>query len=313
MNTIIKTGFFLLASLLCFNFPLSYAFEATEDVTGANDSQFFKRYPRSKIDSYSKTTTDDYLLALGAPKTVNGVMVLEYSERLSGSLTRHTYRSPDAEPSELVFAHFQTQLLSLAHRVLFECHGRECGSSNQWANRIFDVRKLYGPERYQHYLAAQLNTEKGPLFVALYSIQRGNKRVYTQLDLLTPDGNSAMALDVNPDTILATLKSDGVFNLRNLQFDQDDKLTTDSTQSLSRVVAALNKNSRLKFYLTGHLAENGSLDSLKARSLLRAESVLQALVEQGIRAERLSAQGVGPLAPIKKDSEDANRIGLVLQ
>jgi outer membrane protein OmpA-like peptidoglycan-associated protein len=313
MNTLIKTGFFLLASLLCFNFPLSYAFEATEDVTGASDSQFFKRYPRSKIDSYSQAATDDYLLALGAPKTVNGVMVLEYSERLSGSLTRYTYRSPDAEPSKLVFAHFQTQLVSLSHRVLFECHGRECGSSNQWANRIFDVRKLYGPERHQHYLAAQLNTDKGPLFVALYSIQRGNKRVYTQLDLLTPDSNSAMALDVNPDTILATLKSDGVFNLRNLQFDQDDKLTTDSTPRLSPVVAALNKNSRLKFYVAGHLAENGSLDSLKARSLMRAESVLQALVEQGIRAERLSAQGVGPLAPIKKDSDDANRIGLVLQ
>jgi outer membrane protein OmpA-like peptidoglycan-associated protein len=313
MITIRKTCIFLIASLLCFNFPLSYAFEAADDAVGASDSQLFKRYPRSKIDSYSQASTDDYLFALGATKTVNGVMALEYSERLAGSLTRHTYRSPDGEASDLAFEHFRSQLTALPHSLLFECHGRKCGSSNQWANRIFGVRKLYGPERYQHYLAAQLNTEKGPLFMALYSIQRGNKRVYTQLDLLSPDSNSAMSLDVNPDTILTVLKSEGVFNLRNLQFDKDDKLAADSKPRLNSVVAALNKNSRLKFYVVGHIANEGALDSLKARSLTRAESVLQALVEQGGNIERLSAQGVGPLAPIRKDSEYADRIGFVLQ
>jgi len=317
MNTIKKTGLSIIASLLCFNFPLSYAFEATEDVVGASDSQFFKRYPRSKIDSYSQTATDGYLLALGAPKTVNGVMALEYSERLTGSLTRHTYRSPDGEASELVFEHFQAQLAALSHRLLFECHGRECGSSNQWANRIFSVRKLYGPERYQHYLAAQLNTDNGPMFVALYSIQRGNKRVFTQLDVLTPGKGSITELAVNPDTILAVLKSEGVLSLRNLSFDESGKLTADGEQRLSAVVKALNSNSRLKLYVVGHAAGSLTLaetvDVLTARSLTRAESVVQVLTAQGVGAERLSAQGVGPLAPIRQNSEDANRISLVLQ
>jgi len=317
MNTIKIPAFFILASVLCFNFPLSHAYEATDDVAGASDSEFIQRYPRSKIDSYSQTATDDYLLALGAPKTVNGVMTLEYSERLSGSLTRHTYRSPDGEVSGLVFEHFRDQLTALSHRLLFECHGRECGSSNEWANRIFSVRKLYGSERYQHYLAARLNTEDGPLFVALYSIQRGNKRVFTQLDLLAPAKGSITELAVNPDTILAVLKSEGVFNLRNLVFDDSDKLTLAAEQRLTAVVKALNSNSRLKLYVVGHVARSltraETFDALKARSLTRAESIVQVLTAQDVSAERLSAQGVGPLAPNRQNGEDANRIALVLQ
>lgn len=313
MMTIKKTGFSLLALLLCCSATGSFAFEATEDVAGAKESEFFKRYPQSKIDAYSQTQSVDYLLALGAPKTVNGVMVLEYSERLAGELTRITYRAPDNYPSQDVFEHFSSQLNLLSHSVLFECHARKCGSSNQWANRIFDIRKLYGPERYQHYLAAQLSTAHGPVFVALYSIQRGNKRVYTQLDLLEPEKGAFLELAVNPDTILSVLKTKGVFNLRNLQFDTADKLAADSEQRLASVVTALRKNSRLKLYVVGHLEGDEAVDVLKARSLARAQSVLMALAAQGVSSERLSAQGVGPLAPVRQRSEDAARVGLVVQ
>jgi len=166
-------------------------------------------------------------------------------------------------------------------------------------------------------LAAQLNTENGPLFVALYSIQRGNKRVFTQLDLLAPAKGSITELAVNPDTVLAVLKSEGVFNLRSLPFDDSDKLTADGEQRLSAVVKALKSNSRLKLYVVGHVTRSLTraemVDALMARSLTRAESVVQALTAQGVAAERLSAQGVGPLAPIRQNSEDANRIALVLQ
>lgn len=203
--------------------------------------------------------------------------------------------------------------MALSHELLFECHGRECGSSNQWANRIFGISKLYGPQRYQHYLAANISTADGPLLIALYSIQRGNKRVYTQLDLLVPEQGVATELAVNPETILAALKSKGVFNLRNLKFAQDDRLSTEASQRLASVIAALKKNNRLKVYVVGHLAGADDLDVLKQRSQQRADTVRQALVDGGVKSVRLSAQGVGPLAPIQQASENADRIGLVVQ
>lgn len=311
--TLRNAGLFILTTVLCFNVPVSYGFDASEDVAGAADSTYFERYPRSKIDEFSQLDASDYLLALDSPKTVNGLMEIDYSERFAGKLTRITYRASDGEPSELVFNHFRNQLMALSHELLFECHGRECGSSNQWANRIFGLSKLYGPQRYQHYLAAKISTDDGPLLMALYSIQRGNKRVYTQLDLLMPEQGMATKVAANPDTVLAVLKSEGVFSLRNLAFDQNNNLNAEASQRLASVVAALNKSSRLKLYVVGHLAGSDDLDMLKKRSQQRADAVRQVLVDGGIKSERLSAQGVGPLAPIRQDSDDANRISLVVQ
>jgi len=302
----------LLLFACCLIIPSVQAYESSEDVTGASESALFQRYSQSKIVAYNQLVTADYLLALGAPKTVNGVMVLEYSERLAGDLTRITYQAPDDYSSEDMFVHFSSQLNQLSHKVLFECHARKCGSSNEWANRIFNIRKLYGPERYQHYLAVQIDTQQGPLFVALYSIKRGNKRVYTQLDLLKPQQGSFRELSVNPDTVLAQFKQQGIFELANLEFDDQDKLTGNTTVLLDSVIAALQKSSRLKLYVVGHLRTDQGLELLQQRSLTRAQSVVDVLVQSGIDSQRLSAQGVGPLAPVNQGG-GVDRIGLVVQ
>lgn len=308
---IIKISYTIIFSWCLFVIPVQ-AFEQAEDVTGAVDSALFQRYAQSKIVAYKQLVTSDYLLALGAPKTVNGVMTLDYSERLAGDLTRITYRAPDDYPSEEMFKHYASQLNQVPHKVLFECHARECGNSNQWANRILNNRKLYGPERYQHYLAVQIETQQSPIFVTIYSIKRGNKRVYTQLDLLQPKAGSFRELLVNPDTILAQLKQQGIVELSNLQFDEKDKLTTDSVILLDSVIIALQKNTRLKLYVVGHLRQKQAFEILQQRSLAQAQSVVDVLVQKGINGERLSAQGIGPLASTKT-SGSINRITLLVQ
>ncbi|MEH6397376.1 OmpA family protein, partial [Pseudoalteromonas sp.] len=75
---------------------------------------------------------------------------------------------------------------------------------------------------------------------------------------------------------------------------------------------ALQKNTRLKLYVVGHLREKQSLEALQQRSLSRAQSVVDVLVQRGINSERLSAQGIGPLAPTKT-SGSINRITLLVQ
>lgn len=298
--------------LCCFFVMPVQAFERDEDVAGAADATLFQRYAQSKIVAYKQLITSDYLLALGAPKTVNGVMTLDYSERLAGDLTRITYRAPDDYSSEQMFKHFTSQLNQSPYKVLFECHARECGNSNQWANRILNILKLYGPERYQHYMAVQVETQQGPVFVVLYSIKRGNKRVYTQLDVLQPKAGSFRQLSVNPDTILAQLKQQGMVTLSNLQFDGKDNVTSDAESLLDSVIAALQRNTRLKLYVVGHLREKQTLKILQQRSLSQAQSVVDLLVQKGINSERLSAQGVGPLAPTEK-SDSISQIALVVQ
>ena len=100
--------------------------------------------------------------------------------------------------------------------------------------------------------------------------------------------------------------------LSNLQFDGKDNVTSDAESLLDSVIAALQRNTRLKLYVVGHLREKQTLKILQQRSLSQAQSVVDLLVQKGINSERLSAQGVGPLAPTEK-SDSISQIALVVQ
>ena len=112
--------------------------------------------------------------------------------------------------------------------------------------------------------------------------------------------------------MLTQFKQQGTFELANLKFDDQDKLTGNTTVLLDSVIAALQKNSRLKLYVVGHLRTDQGLEVSQQRSLTRAQSVVDVLVQSGIDSQRLSAQGVGPLAPVNQ-SGSIDRIGLVVR
>jgi len=290
---------------------MASAFElAQEDVAGAADYAGIDRYPDSKIEQYSSATPTDYTLVLGKLKKINNQLEPEYVKRLSGQLTRITYRIPEGYSPLTAFKYYADQFVSA--ELLFECRARECGSSSYWANQIFNLSILYGPDKDQHYGVYRLKLEGKELLVVIYSIMRGNKRVYAHLDILETKINRTHDLSINPDTLLKSLRQNKRLVLAELAFDGEDELEKTSLESLDTLVKALNKNIRLKFYVVGHVNSAGTFDHQLARSLKRAASVRRALIAFGIDASRLEAHGVGPLAPIGK-GEGAGRIELVLQ
>lgn len=306
--------FTLLLMALTLPLPLS-AFDISEDVSGSRDYGGIVRYPSSKIDSYSARQGAEYQLALGQLKNVNGILNPEYSSRLAGDLTRITYRIPDGHQSKSVFEHFKS-VIPQPYTLLYECHGRECGSSNHWANHIFRVAKLYGPERYQHYLAARTIIAGQDVVVALYSIRRGNKRLYAHLDLLEVESEAARGLNVTASSLLNSLREEGRFVLPELGFDEQGSLAPEADEFLSVVARVLKRDVRIKLYVVGHAgAEQAdmTLDDLKAKSLSHAQTVVDLLLGMGVDAARLTAQGVGPLAPSANAYDGADRIELVLR
>ena len=80
----------------------------------------------------------------------------------------------------------------------FACEARACGSSVQWANRIFGERLLYGTEVSQRYRAFRLRTpaddgegtpigsEEGVAEARLliYASARSSDRQYLRVELL---------------------------------------------------------------------------------------------------------------------------------
>lgn len=297
-------------------FPFSlFAFDISEDVSGAKDYEGISRYPSSKIDHYRVLQRTEYQLALGQLKNVNGVLNPEYSRRLFGDLTRITYRIPDGHDSQTVFDHFKSGIKQ-PYTLLYECHGRECGSSNHWANHIFRVAKLYGPERYQHYLAARTKMGEQDVVIVVYAVKRGNKRLYAHLDLLEVASEAAQGLNVSASTLLDSLRDNGRFVLPGLRFDQQDVLDPATAEFLAVVASVLKKDVRLQLYVVGHLSSdrsNVSTEDLMQQSLKRAQSVVESLEQRGIESGRLTAHGIGPLAPPANAYDGADRIELVLR
>ncbi|MDO9317191.1 MAG: DUF4892 domain-containing protein [Gammaproteobacteria bacterium] len=287
------------------------------DVVGSADYPGISRFSGARIVDYREVGDTNYRLALGRLQRVNGRVMAGREERIQGALTRITYEIPPGYSGADVFARLSTQLLAEGGEELYRCQGRACGSSNFWANDIFANRVLYGPETDQFYLASTraAEVESPGIYTALYVITRGNRTVLAHLDILALSGAShsehLSAQVSTSEALLTRLQQDGVVVVPGLQFDGQDQLIDEG--GLALLVETLLNNPQLSVYVVAHLRAEGSLDAQVERSRHRAALITTQLSEAGIAAERMSAQGVGPLAPACSTGSCIERVELVLQ
>jgi len=266
----------VLCGLLCI---LAMPVWAVSDVRGSSDYPLLERYPRAYIVNYKQLAEPDYRWALGALEKVDGVVTAEKEERLKGQLTRISYRIPAGVTPTEAFEYMAGQLRTLGAQQRFNCEGRACGSSHQWANNVFRYSKLYGVERSQHYAAFLFNNTA----VALYSVQRGNKRVFLHLDLLE---------QARPDLV------------KQLQSKGYVRWPAEQEGSEALIDYLLKQTDEV--WLVGHQQKSGDAQSLLNNSEQLAQAVADKLREGGIAADRLQVFGVGALAPgLVKAGEEA--------
>ena len=96
------------------------------------------------------------------------------------------------------------------------------------------------------------------------------------------------------------------FVLQNIQFEfNSSNLTADSQLGIEMLTEFLKRNPDLKVELAGHTDNVGSDSYNRKLSADRAEVVRNALIDNGIDANRLTAQGYGPTKPmVPNDSEE---------
>lgn len=166
--------------LVLFGCLLAGSAFAQSDLRGSSDHPSIERFPLSYIVSYSGRDVPEYRVILGGLQKVDGVIRPEKEERSKGNLTRITYRIPSGHSALEPFKSMRDQLINLGAETLFQCGGRDCGSSNYWANSVFRISRLYGVDQTQNYLVAR----KGSTYFVIYTVTRGNKRVYAHLEVL---------------------------------------------------------------------------------------------------------------------------------
>ena len=274
------------------------------------DHPLLARFPDSEIVDYEFAEDENHRVVLGSLQRTRGVVVPEDSELLRGNVTRITYEASQDFTGEDVYRFFLQQMREKNYREMFTCVGRACGSGNYWANDIFRNRALYGPERNQYYLSMQagLGLQTEPR-ISIYVITRGNRRIYAYVEIVEVGG--AVGTSASVEALLVSLRTDGAVVLPALNYDDYDRLAANADFTVP--LGILQADDSLQVYLVGHLQGEGGVEELTRRSRVRAEWLREALISAGVDAARITAAGVGPLAPVCNGGDCAERMEMVLR
>jgi outer membrane protein OmpA-like peptidoglycan-associated protein/predicted negative regulator of RcsB-dependent stress response len=107
---------------------------------------------------------------------------------------------------------------------------------------------------------------------------------------------------------LAPIKAGATMVLKNIFFNTASfELRADSKIELKRFVDLMRTNAQMKIEIGGHTDSNGSETANKMLSENRAKSVYNFLVENGVKADRLSFKGYGETMPIADNQTEKGR------
>jgi len=96
--------------------------------------------------------------------------------------------------------------------------------------------------------------------------------------------------------------------LRNIFYKLNDyTLLPDSYVELNKIAETIAENSGLKFEISGHTDNSGSIDYNQQLSEKRAKTVYDYLIQKGISPQQLLYKGYGQSKPIAENTSDEGR------
>ncbi len=278
---------------------------AAQDIPGARDPDGIDRFPRSWIVEYEEVAESLPYRFITAPVDKIRQELRIEGVRVSGPLQRVTYRIPDGEPLDEIVAHYREVLEAGGSGIVFSCEGSDCGRSTIWAHDVFGIPYLVAPSRSQRFLAAPMTIDGEAKLVAVYAVQRGNRRLYAHVEVVVPEGE--VVFDTNR-TLAETLARTGFAVIEGVVPDKVGALTEADIARIEAVAATLGPFSRETIHVVCHLYGSEPVDDLKRSSERCAATAAEVLQRVGgVAAE---AHGLGPLGPREALAEA--RVELVL-
>jgi outer membrane protein OmpA-like peptidoglycan-associated protein len=113
----------------------------------------------------------------------------------------------------------------------------------------------------------------------------------------------------NSEAIRSGLAEEGKKAIYGIYFDTGKaEVKPESRAQLTEIAALLAKDAKLNLFVVGHTDSAGTLEANIDLSRRRAAAVVAALTgEFKIAAARLTAQGLGPLAPVASNATEAGK------
>ncbi len=257
---------------------------------------------------YSNERKQNHWLILGAIERIKGAVKPESELRVDAKVRSWLWQIPVGISSEQAFAQIKSQVDKSAS-ALFECEGRSCGLSNDYANQVFQQAILYGRDSDQYYWLgleqAKAGSQKKTLWL-VYSIQRSNKRVYVYVERIDlPSSQAGLFDEYVKKGDQQTLFKQGYFSVAQLPTEQAI-LSSDQIEWLKQV---LHDNPNKKFALVVHRYGGQDQQRLLEESSQQAQGLLDQLAQAGAFIKNIYSHGAGAMLP---RSGAVDRIELVM-
>ncbi len=289
-----------------FGFALAAASIAVaQDIPGARDPDGIERYPRSWIVEYEDVAESlPYRFVTAPVDKIRRDLRIE-GMRVSGPVQRVTYRVPDGEGLDDIAAHYREILDAGGTGIVFECEGPDCGRSTIWAHDVFGIPILVAPNRSQRFLAAPMTINGATKLVAVYAVQRGNRRLYAHVEVVVPE--EEVVFDTNR-ALAETLARTGFAVIDGVVPDAVGALTAEEMATIEAVASTLGPFSRETIHVVCHLYGSKPVDELRQLSERCAATAAEIL--QRVGGVTTQAYGLGPLGP--REALAKPRVELVL-
>ena len=277
-------------------------FLAAGGILRAQDHPLIKPYAGSTIWERVVVEFDEAAMPLGPGDKDHK---LTQSHRLEGRITRLNYKVPEGRSILEVYRNYETALKQAGFEVLYTCGPKEAKDCGPGVTLPHWFGNKTWPSAFQsRYLTARLARPEGDAWVAL---EAGPGRTHILVVEVKPMETGKVT--VNAAALAGDITRTGHVAVYGIYFDTGKAdLKPESDPVLAEMAKLLKDNAALKLHVVGHTDNVGALAMNMDLSKRRATAVMQSLVtKHGIAAARLSAHGVGPLAPVAPNTSDDGR------
>lgn len=313
-----------------------------KDVAGS-DLPWLKRYAGAIILDYAQSAFDEADLVAGPlkpregrdPVSNNLLRTPEAVTTLQGRRTRFVYLMPAGRSPLEVTSGYEQELQARNGQTLFQCREQACGGSlgravdsgggeqglihhvfprDQLPKALYSAGwcVLTASNAGQRYQLIKADGAHVAIFAAEVKAARDCKnfdgRTFAVVTVVEDKPREQRMELVDARKMAGDIAAQGRAVLYGVQFDTDKATIKPESRPQIEQIAAFLKAGSGSFYVVGHTDNQGSQDYNLDLSRRRAAAVAETLQKgHGIPAARLTGMGVGMLAPVASNADEAGR------
>ncbi len=309
--------------LALFLLSTSTAVLAGEDLPGSQDYPDFPRVKDTYIAGYGFGEYDAGVFVTGKDDKTKAETLMP-----EGARTRILYIGTPTQTSLQLLRNYQKAFAEYGeYQELYTCRGEDCprnitkelwSEENRVPTSLRNASRLYSlTSQYKqvNYAYGTIKKEDRVLHVSAMSAvivagMTGLRNVpVVHLEVLEAEAFSADLEFVDAGKMLSSITETGSVALYGIQFEFDSAaLKSASAATIEEIAKVLASSPELNVYVVGHTDGEGSLAYNQQLSSQRAATVVDALQgSHGVAAGRLTAVGIGPVAPLATNATEAGR------